>query len=270
MATYEQKLTEFAQGKRFLRLSRPIRVRADALCDACGSTRPRTLYALEDQASKRHFFVGDTCSKELVKLGAIFRYGRKSGQAQFENEMRLRSAELESDQSFLTSVESTLNPAGREDSPRTSTPEPASQPIYPAIFVIETTYDYQAFAYGFPSVGGGTYAWGYAREERYQKLWTPGGERGLVLEEKAVEQPDAIVQCINKAWEEACSGRKLGRLTQDSRVEPDWGEDNRGYPNAFAQLPFVDSLAQMVAALAGKFPESRPVDIDPDRSSDKS
>ncbi len=44
MATYEQKLTLFVQGKRLLRLPRPVRDRADACCDACGSTQPRTLY----------------------------------------------------------------------------------------------------------------------------------------------------------------------------------------------------------------------------------
>ena len=104
MTTYEQKLTEFAQGRRFLRLPRPVRDRADALCDACSSPRPRTLYALEDPDSKRHFFVGDTCLKELVKLGAILRYGRHSGQAEFENEMRLRSVEHQGDPGRLNDL----------------------------------------------------------------------------------------------------------------------------------------------------------------------
>ena len=115
MPTYEQKLTEFARGKRFLRLPRPIRDRADALCDACDSTRPHTLYGLEDTESKRHFFVGDTCLKGLVKLGAILRYGRHSGQAQFENEMRLRSLEHRGDQYASLTSEGALEPIGPED-----------------------------------------------------------------------------------------------------------------------------------------------------------
>ena len=48
MATYEEKLTAFARGQKLLRLPRPLRNRADAFCDACGSTRPRTLCALKD------------------------------------------------------------------------------------------------------------------------------------------------------------------------------------------------------------------------------
>ena len=267
MPTYEQKLTEFARGKRFLRLPRPIRDRADALCDACGSTRPRTLYALEDPESKRHFFVGDTCLKVLVKQGAILRYGRNSGRAEFENEMRLRSAEIHSDQSILDNVETASKPAGPEYSPRQTAPEPDPQPIYPAIFIIETPYDYQAFAYGFPSLGDGMYAWGYAREERYRKVWRPGGEKGLVLEEESVEQPDAILQCISKAWDEACSGRQIGRLIPDSQDAPEKGDEDVPHPNSFVPLPFVNSFAQMVTALTAKFPESRPAGTNPDRSS---
>ena len=267
MPTYEQKLTEFARGKRFLRLPRPIRDRADALCDACGSTRPRTLYALEDPESKRHFFVGDTCLKVLVKQGAILRYGGNSGQAEFENEMRLRSAEVHGDHSISDNVETALKPAGSEYSPRQTAPEPDPQPIYSAIFIIETTYDYQAFAYGFPSVGDGMYAWGYAREERYRKVWRPGGEKGLVLEEESVERPDAIVQCISKAWDEACSGQQIGRLIPDSQGTPDRGDKDIANPHPFVPLFFVDSLAQMVTALATKSPESMPADINPDGSS---
>ena len=43
MATYEEKLIAFARGKKLLRLPRPLRNRADAFCDACGSTRPSRL-----------------------------------------------------------------------------------------------------------------------------------------------------------------------------------------------------------------------------------
>ena len=92
MPTYEQKLAEFAQGKRLLRLARPIRDRADAFCDACGSSQPRTLYVLADLDSERHYFVGDTCLKELAKRGAILRYGRHSGREAYETSSpRIRS-----------------------------------------------------------------------------------------------------------------------------------------------------------------------------------
>ena len=94
MTTYEQKLTLFVQGKRLLRLQRPIRDRADASCDACGSTQPRTLYPLKELDSGRHYFVGDSCLKELMKLGVIpKRYGRESGQVAYETELHLRAQE---------------------------------------------------------------------------------------------------------------------------------------------------------------------------------
>ena len=82
MTSYERKLDEFADGKNFVRLSRPVRDRADASCDACGSTQPGPYTPpLKDQDSERYFFIGDTYLKELVKRGVIRRrFGRDSGQ----------------------------------------------------------------------------------------------------------------------------------------------------------------------------------------------
>ncbi len=96
MLTYEQRLAEFAQDKRLLRLSRPVRDRADAFCDACGSSQPRTLYTLKDLESERYFFIGDACLAKLAKSGAVLRrFGRESGQKAYEDEMELRTQELE-------------------------------------------------------------------------------------------------------------------------------------------------------------------------------
>ncbi len=96
MLTYGQRLAEFAHGKRLLRLPRPVRDRADAFCDACGSSQPRTLYTLKDLESERYYFVGDTCLTKLAKSGAVLRrYGRESGQKAYETEMELRTRELE-------------------------------------------------------------------------------------------------------------------------------------------------------------------------------
>ena len=96
MLTYEQRLAEFAHGKRLLRLPRPIRCRADAYCDACGSSQPRTLYALKDLSRDRYHFVGDTCLTKLAKSGAVLkRYGRESGQKAYESEIAQRTQDLE-------------------------------------------------------------------------------------------------------------------------------------------------------------------------------
>jgi len=89
---YEDKIARFAQDKQFLRLSRPVRGRADGLCDACGSTQPRTLYGLTDVETGRHYFVGDSCLKELVKGGSILRrFGMQFGKQAYEDEMQLRT-----------------------------------------------------------------------------------------------------------------------------------------------------------------------------------
>lgn len=217
MPTYEQKLDEFAEGKRLIRLARPIRDRADAFCDACGSTQPRTLYILEDLDSERHYFVGDTCLKELAKRGAVLRYGRHSGRAAFENEMKLRAQEF--------AEEEETNDGGV---PR-SIPSELSQPypgddgrhLYPAILVIQTPEGYQAFASAF-SPRDGKFSLGHAQEPRYQEVWRQGGERGLVLEKERVDSPDALRICINKAWEEATSSRPamgLVKPRQNGNIE---------------------------------------------------
>ena len=96
MTGYEKKLNEFAEGKQFIRLSRPVRDRADATCDVCGSTRPRMLYGLKcedtDGQHERFFFVGDNCLKELVKRGAVLkRFGRQSARTAFDQEMQRRA-----------------------------------------------------------------------------------------------------------------------------------------------------------------------------------
>ena len=218
MPTYEQKLDEFAQGKRLLRLARPIRDRADAFCDACGSTQPRTLYALEDLDSERHYFVGDTCLKELAKRGAILRYGRHSGRVAFENEMKLRAQEFEADQGTNADGVRHSDPVEQKPAVITSQPNPGNDTkrLFPVILVIQTAEGYQAFASAF-SPGDGTFSWGHAQEPRYHEVWRQGGERGLVLEKERVESPDALKKSINRAWEEACSRRPAMGLVKPSQ-----------------------------------------------------
>ena len=208
MPTYEQKLAEFAQGKRLLRLARPIRDRADAFCDACGSTQPRTLYVLADLDSERHYFVGDTCLKELAKRGAILRYGRRSGREAFETEMKLRALEYGTDGMGGATANATAPP--KPDEHKSSVANPRSDPandaqrLFPAILVIETAEEYQAFA-SARLARNGTYAWGFAQEARYQEVWHQGGEGGLVLEKDRVARPNALNQCLTEAWKEVIS-----------------------------------------------------------------
>ena len=91
MATYEQKLSDFGGDKRLLRLPRPVRDRANASCDVCGSAQPRMLCGLKDPDSGRYYFVGNTCLKGLVKQGVVLkRFDRESGQVAYEAEMERR------------------------------------------------------------------------------------------------------------------------------------------------------------------------------------
>ena len=102
VSNYEEKLSEFSQGKRLQRLPHPVRDRADAYCDACGSSLPRTLYAIKDLESDRYFFVGETCLKELANRGAVLRsYGRESGQKSYESEMLMRAQEPKKEKASL-------------------------------------------------------------------------------------------------------------------------------------------------------------------------
>ena len=258
MPTYEQKLAEFAQGKRLLRLARPIRDRADAFCDACGSSQPRTLYVLADLDSERHYFVGDTCLKELAKRGAVLRYGRRSGREAFETEMKLRAQEFEADQGTNSDGGPHSNPDEQKPSV-TCQPDPGNDAkrLFPAILVIQTAEGYQAFASAF-STRDGTYSWGHAQEPRYYEVWRPGGERGLVLEQERVERPDAFARCISNAWEEACSGRQTMGLALPSQDGTNGSNEKSVSIHAFNALLRFGAMVEIAASLSGVTTGSRP------------
>ena len=149
MPSYEQRINSFAQGKTLLRMARPVRNRADALCDACGSAQPRRLYALADLDTKRHYFVGETCLKELAKRGVVLRrFGRESGQVAYETEMNLRS-QLRANGETQSGNKKTL-----------SAPDAAArfsnggeEPFFPVSLLLETAEYYEAIV-SIVSAGG--------------------------------------------------------------------------------------------------------------------
>ena len=209
MATYEQKLTLFVQGKRLLRLSRPVRDRADACCDACGSTQPRTLYALKELDSGRHYFVGDSCLKELVKLGAIRRrYARDSGQVAYETEMKLRAQESKDSMSAPAVNGKAVALTVPDSKPLNGDARPASPTEvwhhFPAVMIIETPEHFLGFV-SLTSVDGTAQGWGYAKELRYEETWRLARDGGLLLEKVQAERPDARILCLTQAWEQARS-----------------------------------------------------------------
>jgi hypothetical protein len=73
MSSYEDRLDAFVRGRRFARMSRPVRNRADSWCDACGSVQARVLFGVQEEASKAVYFVGEHCLQQLAERGAIVR-----------------------------------------------------------------------------------------------------------------------------------------------------------------------------------------------------
>lgn len=180
MVRYEEKIAIFARDKQFLRLSRPVLGRADAVRDACGSTQPRTLYGLTDVETGRHHFVGDSCLKELVKRGAILRrFGKQSGNQAYDEEMQLRAG------------------------PSSAGPVPTDgATISSQIRMFETQEHYQCFV-ALICGGAGLAVIGTACIAKYEEHWGAGGASGWVLQNLKQERPDAPIRCLAQAWQEA-------------------------------------------------------------------
>ena len=209
MDSYGQKLDMFADGREFVRLSKPLRDHADASCDACGSTQPRTLYCLKDLGAVRYFFVGDNCLKELVKRRVIRRrFGKEAASTAFQEEMDNRSREYGIDQSDQRSnnVEISSTPVEDSDPQEITQSAAKSNPhVHGAeIYVIETKDELHAFV--SIAVDGNTKRyWGYAMAIRHQFALKRGGENGLELDWVKSENPQALEHSLSRAMEMAYS-----------------------------------------------------------------
>ncbi len=88
---YEERLRAFAEGKRLGRLTKAVRDPEDGVCDACGSTLPRTLFGLRDTVSGRHYFVGQNCLAWLLEMELVARTRyRQSAEVAYRQEMEIR------------------------------------------------------------------------------------------------------------------------------------------------------------------------------------
>src|SRR3990172_6071983 len=91
---YEERLGAFAEGKRLGRLAKAVRDPENGVCDACGSTLPRTLFGLRDTVSGRHFFVGQNCLSWLLETGLVARARYRHGaEVAYRREMEMRRNE---------------------------------------------------------------------------------------------------------------------------------------------------------------------------------
>ncbi len=249
MATYEQRLAAFVKGRQFTRLSRPIRDRADAVCDACGSTQARTLFALKDEESGRYSFVGDTCLREMTRLGVILRrFGKEAAREAYEREMVQRAEEVEAPPA--TPEEGTRDEASDEGAPSLGDARPTADPaaersphpdgsvispeVVPTLFILEAPTYYHALAL-FLSGDGTPKGWGSARENRYQRV-RRNGEGGPDSEEIRTERSDALPASVAGAWAHACA--RMGASPELS-----------GTAQLLTRLQSRNDIGELVAAL---------------------
>ncbi len=243
MSNYEQRLDEFAEGKRLVRLSKPVRDRADAKCDACGSIQPRTLYGQKDEDTGRYYFVGDNCLKELVKRGAILRrFGRESGPAAYERERDLRAQE-ESDERTMEVADGKLpTPSLRifgVTDHALQKPESGGSVTYPVVLVVETSDHFEAIACNFTSAGT-LRSQGYGREDKYEDVWGGVGEKGMILERVKQERTDALELCLSKAWEGASA--RPSRSYQSQQPANGADDEHRGQDLPYRILSTLQTL----------------------------
>ena len=210
MNTYEQKLAEFAEGKKFQRLARPIRDRADGVCDACGSPQPRTLHVLKDEHSSRYYMVGHSCLSQLARRGALVRrYGKESAHEACKLEMEQRATAQNSDtDTVLSQLVSAPNNNSESDSLTARiTPKPEgnssdSDLLCPTVLLFEAPDYYEAIVL-ILSGNGVLRGRGHSRETRGDEVWEIGGESGLVLTKVKRTRPNAMSMCLSAAWQEA-------------------------------------------------------------------
>jgi len=207
---YEEKIARFARDKQFLRLSRPVRDRVDTVCEAWGSTRPRTLYGLTDVETGRHFFVGDSCLRELIKRESVLRrFGKQSGKQAYEDEMQPRAGP----QDYRTgSEDGEGNDSGNIDD--TASEAIRSGPggplqtgggaISSQVLMFESREHYQCFV-ALIYDGANRALFGTACVAKYEEGWQVGGASGLVLEKFKKERRDAPILCVAQAWQDAYS-----------------------------------------------------------------
>ena len=214
---YEERLRAFAEAKRLGRLAKAVRDPENGVCDACGSTLPRTLFGLRDTVSDRHYFVGQNCLAWLLEAGLVAkaRY-RQSAEVAYLQEMEMRR----------------IGASTATDEPSPSTGDQGDLPqrrfdlrnLQRTILIVESETHYEAVV---RLEDGGRRVSGRAREPRWSQGWARDDGGVVLLERVPRAKRNAIVICLLKAyrmaraaWQEdgAQNGNESGNRVREEIV----------------------------------------------------
>jgi hypothetical protein len=206
---YEERLWAFADGKRLGRLAKAVRDPEDGVCDACGSTLPRTLFGLRDTVSGRHYFVGQNCLAWLLETGLVARARyRQSAEVAYRREMEMRR-----------------NGAGAStDGPSPRTGDQGDLPrrrddlrhLRRTFLILETESHYEALV---RLEDGRRRVSGRAQEPRWSQCWARHDGGVVLLERVPMARRKAVVICVLKAYRKARAAWREGDA--DNGDEPD-------------------------------------------------
>ncbi len=206
---YEERLRAFAEGKRLGRLAKAVRDPEDGVCDACGSTLPRTLFGLRDTVSGRHYFVGQSCLASLLEAGLVARTRyRQSAEVAYLQEMELRR-----------------NGAGASaDQPSSSTGDQGDLPqrrfdlrnLRQTILITETESHYEALV---RLEDRQRRVSGRAQEPRWSQGWARCDGGVVLLERVPRAKRNAATLCVLKAYRKARAAWRDGEVLNGN--EPD-------------------------------------------------
>jgi hypothetical protein len=190
---YEERLRAFADGKRLGRLAKAVRDPEDGVCDACGSTLPRTLFGLRDTVNDRHFFVGQNCLAWLLEAGLVARARyRQSAEVAYRREIELRRNEA---------VASTGEPSPRPDDQGDLRERRADlRHLRRTILIAETEDHYEALV---RLEDGRRRVSGRAQEPRWSRGWTRHDGGVVLLERVPRARRNAVAICVLKAYRKA-------------------------------------------------------------------
>ncbi len=191
---YEERLRAFAEGKRLGRLAKAVRDPEDGVCDACGSTLPRTLFGLRDTVSGRHYFVGQSCLSWLLEAGLVAkaRY-RHSAEVAYRREMEMRrnGVGASSDEPSPSAGDQGDLPKRRFD----------LRNLRRTILIVETGSHYEALVR--LEDGHRRRVSGRAQEPRWGQGWARHDGGVVLLERVPSAKRNAVTICLLKAYRQA-------------------------------------------------------------------